>query len=177
MGKMESINSKLIRDIHDFPKPGIVFKDITPLLSDANSLKAIAQQFAEAAGDSDYIVGIEARGFIFAAAAAIESAKGFIPLRKSGKLPGPVSKQRYELEYGSAEIEIHNDIYLKDSNVLIVDDVLATGGTAIAAIQLCQQVGLKVAGLAFLLEIPGLGGRSLINKHFPEVQIKVLLAE
>ena len=174
---MSSINSSLIRDIHDFPKPGIIFKDITPLISDAESFKIIAQQFGDAASECKYIVGIEARGFIFAAAAATESHKGFIPLRKSGKLPGPVTKQRYELEYGSAEIEIHNDIYLKDSKVLIVDDVLATGGTAIAAVQLCQQVGLKVSALAFLLEIPELGGRSQIRKHFPELQIEVLLAE
>ena len=177
MRNINSINSNLIRDIHDFPKPGIIFKDITPLLSDARSFKEIAQLFAQVAGGSDYIVGIEARGFIFAAAAAVESERGFIPLRKAGKLPGPVTKQRYELEYGSAEIEIHDDIYLKDSKVLIVDDVLATGGTAIAAVQLCQQVGLKVSALAFLLEIPELGGRSQIRKHFPELQIEVLLAE
>ena len=171
------IDLRLIRDIHDFPKPGIIFKDITPLLSDATSFKEISRFFAHVADESDYIVGIEARGFIFAAAAAVEAKKGFIPLRKVGKLPGLVTKQRYELEYGSAEIEIHNDIYLKNSNVLIVDDVLATGGTAIAAVQLCQQVGLKVSALAFLLEIPELGGRSQISKQFPELQIKVLLAE
>ena len=171
------INSKLIRDIPDFPKPGIIFKDVTPILSDANSFKLIAQKFAELAVNSDYIVGIEARGFIFASAAANESKKGFIPLRKAGKLPGPVAKQIYELEYGSAEIEIHSDIYLRGSSVLIVDDVLATGGTAVAAIKLCEQVGLKVCGLAFLLEIPELGGRSQITKHFPMLQINILLAE
>ena len=98
-------------------------------------------------------------------------------MRKAGKLPGPVTKHSYELEYGSAEIEIHNDIYLKDSKVLIVDDVLATGGTAIAAVHLCHQAGLKVSAMAFLLEIPELGGRSQIRKHFPELQIEVLLAE
>jgi adenine phosphoribosyltransferase len=171
------INSTLIREITDFPKPGIIFKDITPLISDAQSFKNITKLFAEAATDSTYIAGIEARGFIFASAAAVECEKGFIPLRKSGKLPGSVTKQDYELEYGHAEIEIHDGIYLKNSTVFIIDDVLATGGTAIAAIQLCQKVSLKVAGVAFLLEIPELGGRSQIGKHFPELQIKVLLAE
>lgn len=177
MGNEASINSQLIRDIHDFPKAGIIFKDITPLLSDASSLAEIANQFADLALTADYIVGIEARGFIFAAAAAIEAKKGFIPLRKSGKLPGQVAKQKYDLEYAQAEIEIHTDIYRKDSTVLIVDDVLATGGTAIAAVELCQKVGLNVSALAFLLEIPALGGRSQIRKQFPELQINVLLAE
>jgi adenine phosphoribosyltransferase len=177
MGNMAAINSQLIRSIHDFPKPGIIFKDITPLLSDASSFSAIAEKFANLANNSDYIVGIEARGFILAAAAAVEARKGFIPLRKSGKLPGPVAKQKYALEYGQAQMEIHDDIYLKNSNVLIIDDVLASGGTAIAAVELCQQVGLNVSTLAFLLEIPVLGGRSQITKQFPELQITVLLAE
>ena len=177
MGNQPSINSQLVRDIQDFPKTGIIFKDITPLLSDASSFAVIANQFAQLADKSDYIVGIEARGFILAAAAAMEAKRGFIPLRKSGKLPGPVAKQKYDLEYGQSEIEIHNDIYRKGSTVLIVDDVLATGGTAIAAIELCQKVGLKVSALAFLLEIPALGGRSQIRKQFPELQINVLLAE
>lgn len=171
------INAKLIREIPDFPKPGIIFKDITPLLSDANSFKSIAEKFGELAAAADYIVGIEARGFIFAAAAASESKKGFIPLRKSGKLPGPVAKQSYELEYGSAQIEIHKDIYRTGSTALIVDDVLATGGTAVAAIKLCEKIGLQVSGLAFLLEIPELGGRSQINEHFPRLQINILLAQ
>jgi len=174
---MTSIDQNLIRSISNFPKAGIDFRDITPLIADADNFAKVIKLFAAEVQQSDFLVGIEARGFIFAAATAEATQRGFIPIRKSGKLPGEVEKQSYQLEYAEASIEIHKGIYPVGSSVMIVDDVLATGGTAIAAIELCEKINLKVNSVVFLLEIPGLGGRSQISERYPDLQISILLAE
>ena len=174
---MTSIDRNLIRNIPNFPIAGIEFKDITPLLSNADNFAKVISLFAAEVKNSNFLVGIEARGFIFAAATAEATNKGFIPIRKSGKLPGEVEKQSYQLEYGEASIEIHKGIYPAGSSVTIIDDVLATGGTAIAAVELCEKINLKVNSVVFLLEIPGLGGRSQISEQYPDLQISILLAE
>jgi len=167
----------LIRIIPDFPKPGITFKDITPLLADEEIFAQCCNEIAEAAKEVDYIAGIEARGFIFAAAVAVISGKGFIPIRKSGKLPGDVISYSYDLEYGSATLEIHAGLIPKNKKVLIVDDVLATGGTALAAVDLIARADLVPSALTFLLEIPQLGGKSRLLKAHPVLQIRTILAE
>lgn len=174
---MDKTASNLIRVIPDFPKPGIVFKDITPLLADPKTFSESCQEIADLAEQVDYLAGIEARGFIFAAAAASISKKGFIPIRKLGKLPGETISQSYDLEYGQATLEIHANIIPAGRKVLIVDDVLATGGTAIAAIDLILQARLIPVGACFLIEIAGLGGRSRINQAHGGLQISTILAE
>jgi adenine phosphoribosyltransferase len=167
----------LIRIIPDFPKPGIIFKDITPLLADPAAFKSYCKDFAKLAESVDYIAGIEARGFIFGAAVSAMSGKGFIPIRKSGKLPGATLSVSYDLEYGQASLEIHKDLVPQGSKVLVIDDVLATGGTACAAIDLILMAGLQPTSVAFLLEIPSLGGKSRIASTHPQIQIHTLLAE
>jgi adenine phosphoribosyltransferase len=171
------MTSDLIRVISDFPKPGIIFKDITPLLADAKALNDCCEKIASYAKDADYIAGIEARGFILASAVAVLSGKGFIPIRKSGKLPGQVISQSYELEYGQATLEIHSDLVPAGKKVLIVDDVLATGGTALASVELIEKASLIPTCLVFLLEISQLGGRSRIQAARPGLQIQTILAE
>jgi adenine phosphoribosyltransferase len=174
---VDEMTGDLIRVITDFPKPGIVFKDITPLLADAKALNDCCEKIALYAKDVDYIAGIEARGFIFASAVAVLSGKGFIPIRKSGKLPGQVISQSYELEYGQATLEIHSDLVPAGKKVLIVDDVLATGGTALASVELIEKASLIPTCLVFLLEISQLGGRSRIQAARPGLQIQTILAE
>jgi adenine phosphoribosyltransferase len=171
------MTSDLIRVITDFPKPGIIFKDITPLLADAKALNDCCEKIASYAKDADYIAGIEARGFILASAVAVLSGKGFIPIRKSGKLPGQVISQSYELEYGQATLEIHSNLVPAGKKVLIVDDVLATGGTALASVELIEKASLIPTCLVFLLEISQLGGRSRIQAARPGLQIQTILAE
>jgi adenine phosphoribosyltransferase len=171
------MTNDLIRVITDFPKPGIIFKDITPLLADAKALNDCCEKIASYAKDADYIAGIEARGFILASAVAVLSGKGFIPIRKSGKLPGQVISQSYELEYGQATLEIHSDLVPAGKKVLIVDDVLATGGTALASVELIEKASLIPTCLVFLLEISQLGGRSRIQAARPGLQIQTILAE
>ncbi|MGE0877573.1 MAG: adenine phosphoribosyltransferase [Acidimicrobiia bacterium] len=151
-----------IRDVPDFPKPGVTFKDITPLLADVDafrfSVDALADHFA---GDQvDRVVGIEARGFILAAPLAYRIGAAFVPVRKAGKLPWTVAREEYDLEYGSDRLEMHRDGVLPGERVLIVDDVLATGGTASAALRLVEGLGAHVMGLAFLIELAFLGGRA-----------------
>ena len=170
-------SSDLIRVIPDFPKPGIIFKDITPLLANAEGFREVCDQIAELASDVEYVAGVEARGFIFAAAVAAISNKGLIPIRKSGKLPGKTFSKSYDLEYGKATLEIHSDLIPKGGRVLLIDDVLATGGTAVAAIDLIKVAGLSPITIAFLLEIPALGGRSRITKSHPGLEIQTMLAE
>lgn len=150
-----------IRDIPDYPKPGIVFKDITPLLKDAEAFKQVVEAIADHYRDQriDYVVGIESRGFIFGAAVATALSAGFIPVRKPGKLPHHTHRCEYALEYGSDALEIHQDAVETGKRVLIVDDVLATGGTAAAAVQLVECTGGEVVGLAFLIELSFLKGR------------------
>ena len=149
-----------IRDVPDYPQPGVVFKDITPLLADGQALAAVVDALAAGHGPVDKVAGIEARGFILAASVACQLGSGFVPVRKQGRLPGPTYARSYELEYGTATIEVHQDAFTPGERVLIVDDVLATGGTAEATADLVRQAGAEVAGIAVILELSFLGGRS-----------------
>lgn len=149
-----------LRDIPDFPSPGVVFKDITPLLADGAAFGAVTRDIAERRrGSIDLVAGIEARGFIFGAAVAHELGIGFVPVRKAGKLPGRTVGVSYDLEYGSATIEIHEDSFVGGERVLVIDDVLATGGTAAATIDLLEQSGAKVVGFETVVELAFLKGR------------------
>ena len=151
----------LIRDVPDFPKPGILFKDITPLLADAEGLRDATQAMAAPFKDArvDRVVGIESRGFILGALVARELGVGFIPVRKPGKLPAVKTSIEYALEYGTDKLEVHTDACERAVRVLIVDDVLATGGTARATCELMQRVGADVVGLSFLIILDFLKGR------------------
>jgi adenine phosphoribosyltransferase len=157
--------AKAIRNIPDFPKPGIQFKDITPVLSDprlfAGSIDLLAGSFKP--GSVDAVVGIDARGFIFAAAAAYKLKCGFVPVRKQGKLPYRTYEQNYDLEYGSNTIAIHIDAVKPGSRVLLVDDLLATGGTAGAAAKLLKRLGLEILEVTFLIELSFLKGREKLQ--------------
>jgi adenine phosphoribosyltransferase len=154
-----------IRDVPDFPKPGITFKDITPLLADADALRdatrAMAEPFRKDA--IDRVVGIESRGFILGAIVARELGVGFIPVRKPGKLPHRSTSVEYALEYGTDRLEVHTDACEQAARVLIVDDVLATGGTASATCELMERIGAQVAGLSFLITLDFLKGRERLN--------------
>ena len=156
----------LIRDIPDFPKPGIVFKDITPLLLDPAATDAAIGALAAWARprEVDLVVAAEARGFILGAALARELGAGFVPARKPGKLPWERLAETYELEYGTDALELHRDAWTLGSRVLVVDDVLATGGTARAAARLARNLGGEVVGWSFLLEIAALGGRERLGE-------------
>src|SRR5437870_3955312 len=158
---------KAIRNIPDFPKPGIQFKDITPVLADprlfANTIDLLLDGYKP--GSVDAIVGIDARGFIFAAAAALKLKAGFIPIRKKGKLPYSTIEQSYELEYGSSTIAIHTDAVGPGSRVLLIDDLLATGGTAQAAAQLVDKIGAKILEISFLIELSFLKGREKLGNY------------
>ncbi len=171
MNNIEKIKS-MIRDIPDFPKKGILFKDITTALKDADTLKITIDEFYDIFKDEkiDYIAGIESRGFIYGMPLAYKLNCGFIPIRKPNKLPAEVISQEYELEYGKDKIEIHKDALKKDDRVLIVDDLLATGGTAAAAVKLISQVATPV-GIAFLIELKGLGGREKIKEDIKIVSL------
>ncbi len=167
--------SDKIRNIPDFPKEGILFKDITPLLKDKEALKEAIVKMADLFRDYDidYVVGIEARGFLVGTPLAIEIDKGFIPIRKPGKLPHEVLKKSYELEYGKNEIEIHKDAVSEGDKILIVDDLLATGGTTLASTEMIEELGGKVVGCAFLLELDALDGREVLKDY----EVKSLLIE
>ena len=156
----EVVASRL-RDIPDFPVAGVVFKDFTPLLSDGPALRAVVQDIASRyAGSVDVVVGIEARGLILGAAVAYELGIGFVPVRKAGKLPGQTHSAEYDLEYGSAVIEVHADAFTDGKRALIMDDVLATGGTAQAACELVESAGATVEAVEVVLELCFLRGRS-----------------
>ena len=152
---------KRIRDVPDYPKPGVVFKDITPLLADHTAFAAVVDAIVAfyGRGTIDKVVGIEARGFIIASPVAYHFGAGFVPIRKHGKLPSETVGEDYELEYGTATLELHVDGITPGERVLIVDDVLATGGTAQAAASLVQRVGGKVCGIATVIELEFLHGR------------------
>ncbi len=155
---------KLIRDIPDFPKPGIIFRDITPLIADARGLAAIVDQIATPyLAAVDVVVGIESRGFIIGAPVAYRLGVGLTIARKAGKLPYETVGESYELEYGSAALEIHRDGLPAGARVLIVDDLLATGGTAAAAVKLVSKLGGSVVGCAFVIELAGLRGRERVQ--------------
>ncbi|MCP4848492.1 MAG: adenine phosphoribosyltransferase [Verrucomicrobiaceae bacterium] len=157
--------SAAIRDVPDFPKPGILFKDITPVLGDGELFEAAVRGLAETAqGTSiDKVVGIDARGFIFGAAVSMILGAGFVPIRKKGKLPWATEIESYSLEYGEAEIEIHKDAIMKDEKVLVIDDLLATGGTAQAALKLIKSIGGQVVAVSFFIELTSLGGRERLT--------------
>ena len=156
-----------IRDIPDWPKPGIVFKDITPLLGHAGAFGASIARLADPYREEkiDAVVGIESRGFIFGAAVAYELGVGFVPIRKPGKLPADTLSVSYALEYGEDTVEIHKDAIRDGGRVLLMDDVLATGGTMVAACELVEKTGGKIAGLAFLVELSFLDGREKLGGH------------
>lgn len=164
-------------DVPDFPSPGILFKDISPLLADhvafAGAVDAIVAHHGR--GNVDKVVGIEARGFILAAPVAYHFGAGFVPVRKPGKLPGATHETSYDLEYGSNVLQVHRDALEPGERVLVVDDVLATGGTAAAAARLVEQAGAEVVGLSVLLELDVLGGRALLAGEHPGFDVHALL--
>jgi adenine phosphoribosyltransferase len=166
----------LIRTIPDYPKPGILFQDITPVLSNPEAFNVVVRALAQADPESSVVAGIEARGFIFASAIAVAKGCGFVPIRKKGKLPYSTYSKQYGLEYGVDEIEIHTDAFEPGSKVLLVDDVLATGGTLVAAIELVKQAGGIVTDIAVLSEITFLGGRARIAEHSPDISIHALIS-
>ena len=155
-----------IRTIADFPHEGIMFRDVTTLFADARGFRmAIDQLLNPYAGMRiDKVVGLEARGFILGGAIAHQLSVGFVPIRKKGKLPGAVISQAYTLEYGEAVMEVHDDALQPGEKVLIVDDLLATGGTCEAGIRLCERLGAEIVGCAFVIDLPDLGGRALLEK-------------
>ncbi len=163
----------LVRDVADFPKAGIVFRDITPLLKDPTGLQGTIDALTTpwVAEDVDFVAGIEARGFVLGPAVALRLGAGFLPVRKAGKLPCAVARQEYELEYGSATIELHRDALSQGDRVVIVDDVLATGGTAGAAVALVESLGATVVGLSFLVELTALEGRTRVDGRHIESAI------
>lgn len=166
---LSTLIGSLLRDIPDFPKPGVTFKDITPLLDDCAAFTAVVAALAAAGRDEDgrvvvdKVVGMEARGFILAAPVALALGVGFVPVRKPGKLPWTTRAVSYELEYGEETLEMHTDALVAGERVLVIDDVLATGGTARATAQLIEEPGAVVHGLAVLLELSFLPGRATIG--------------
>ncbi|MFJ8001584.1 adenine phosphoribosyltransferase [Streptomyces sp. NPDC096310] len=166
-----------IRDVADYPKPGVVFKDITPLLADPKAFTALTDALADLCVrfGATKIVGLEARGFILAAPVAVRAGVGFIPVRKAGKLPGATLSQSYDLEYGSAEIEIHAEDLDQGDRVLVIDDVLATGGTAEASLELVRRAGAEVVGVAVLMELGFLGGRERLLPALDGAPLEALI--
>jgi adenine phosphoribosyltransferase len=164
---------KLIREVPDFPKPGILFYDITTLLKDPVAFKEVIDRMVEQVRGTeiDVVVGMESRGFIFSAPIAYQLGAGFVPVRKLGKLPAETIEVEYALEYGTATLEIHRDAIGEGQRVLIVDDLLATGGTVLGTIELVQRLGGKVAGLSFMVELSALRGR----EHLSAFTINALL--
>ena len=156
-----------VRDIPDFPKPGVVFKDITPLLANTDAFRSTIDLIADHfTGEKvDRVLGVEARGFIIAAPVAYKFGAAFIPVRKAGKLPWEIERVEYELEYGSDLLEIHRDAIAPGDRVIVVDDVLATGGTATATVRLIEKLGGSVLGLAFVIELGFLGGREKLEGY------------
>jgi adenine phosphoribosyltransferase len=162
---------KTIRTIYDFPQEGVVFRDITTLLKDKDAFRHIIKKTAARYldHDIDYVIGIEARGFIFGAALAVELGAGFIPIRKKGKLPGEIISKDYGKEYGKDVIEIHRDAFNSGDKILLVDDLLATGGTARAAVDMLKEMGADLKGILFMINQSSLGGL----EKFPDVREKI----
>jgi adenine phosphoribosyltransferase len=167
-----------IRDVPDYPKPGVVFKDIAPLLADPQGFAALVEHLAGRAKalGATKVVGLEARGFILAAPAAYAAGAGFVPVRKQGKLPGACHSQAYDLEYGSAVLEVQQDAFVPGERVLVVDDVLATGGTVEAALDLVQRAGAELAGVVVLMELGFLGGRARLAGHLGTAPLETVIA-
>ncbi|MEW2070506.1 adenine phosphoribosyltransferase [Streptomyces sp. NPDC007346] len=166
-----------IRDVADYPKPGVVFKDITPLLADPVAFTALTDALAELCvrHGATKIVGLEARGFILAAPVAVRAGIGFVPVRKAGKLPGATLAQSYELEYGSAEVEIHAEDLDAEDRIMVIDDVLATGGTAEASLELIRRAGAQVAGVSVLMELGFLKGRARLEPALRGAPLEALI--
>ncbi|MBP0461490.1 adenine phosphoribosyltransferase [Streptomyces montanisoli] len=166
-----------IRDVADYPEPGVMFKDITPLLADPGAFRALTTALADDCRrmGATKIVGLEARGFILAAPVAVTAGIGFIPVRKAGKLPGATLSQSYELEYGTAEVEVHAEDLAAGDRVAVIDDVLATGGTALAAVELIRRAGAEVAGVSVLMELGFLDGRARLEKMLHGAPLGALL--
>jgi adenine phosphoribosyltransferase len=167
----------LIRPIPDYPSPGILFQDITPLLRSAEGFSVVTETLAAIDHQANIVAGVEARGFIIGSAIAATKRMGFVPIRKKGKLPHETISRSYGLEYGRDEIEVHSDAFNSSNSVLLVDDVLATGGTLEAAIHLIQSTGAKVSAIVVLLEIMGLPGRERIKQSFPNITIHALVTK
>ncbi|AIF40699.1 adenine phosphoribosyltransferase [Dermacoccus nishinomiyaensis] len=162
--RIADVVARHTRDIADFPSPGVVFKDLTPLFADPAAFGQVLDLLAERHDGVDVVAGVEARGFIIGAPLAQRMGVGFVPIRKKGKLPGDVVSASYDLEYGSATIEVQTDAVTPGANVLVVDDVLATGGTAVAACELIEKVGGRVACLDVLVELAFLPGRERLDR-------------
>jgi adenine phosphoribosyltransferase len=175
-GTQELLLSR-IRDVPDYPKAGVLFKDITPLLADPAAFTALTGALAEISvrHGATKIVGLEARGFILAAPVAVHAGLGFIPVRKAGKLPGATLSQAYELEYGTAEIEVHAEDLQAGDRVMVIDDVLATGGTAGASLELIRRAGADVVGVAVLMELGFLGGRTRLQTALRGAPLEALI--
>lgn len=158
---------KFIRNVPDWPKKGILFRDITPLLADSKAFSAAISKLCRLFNHRqfDYVAAAEARGFIFGSAVALKLGKGFIPVRKKGKLPYKTESITYDLEYGKSTVEVHRDAIKKGAKVLMVDDLLATGGTMAAACKLIERIGGKIIGIAFLVELSELGGREKLDEY------------
>ncbi len=169
--ELAQLITTLVRDIPDYPQRGVVFKDITPLLADGQAFSAVVDALAAVYGPVDKVAGIEARGFILAAPVACRLGAGFVPIRKKGKLPGVTFAQDYDLEYGTATIEVLTDAFASGDRVLVIDDVLATGGTARATADLVHRAGAQVTGLGVLLELSFLNGRAKL----PDLPVSALL--
>lgn len=159
--------TELVRDIDDFPTPGVSFRDITPLLGDGEGFGRAINELADRFADvhADRVLGMEARGFIIAAPVAYRMGAGFVPVRKAGKLPWAVVREEYSLEYGRDKLEIHRDAIHPSERILVIDDVLATGGTAAATVRLVEALGGEVVGVGFLIELEELGGRAKLEGH------------
>lgn len=156
-----------IRSIPDHPKPGILFRDVTTLMSDSGAMAHVVDQFGEAfaGAGATTVAGIEARGFVFGAALAARLDCGFVPIRKAGKLPAATISRRYALEYGEDQLEMHRDAVSAGEKVILIDDLIATGGTAVAAVELLREAGAEVAGVGFVIDLPDLGGRERLESH------------
>ena len=165
---------ELVRDIADWPRPGILFRDITPLLAAPDAFALTVDELAAPYADEqiDKVIGVEARGFVFAAPVAYRRGAGFVPVRKVGKLPWEIEQEEYVLEYGTDLLEIHRDAVQPRERVLIVDDVIATGGTAAATARLVERLGGVVVGFAFLLELASLAGRSQLDDYRVQVILR-----
>ncbi|MET9615781.1 adenine phosphoribosyltransferase [Kitasatospora indigofera] len=169
--------SSRIRDVPDYPKPGVLFKDIAPLLADAEAFAALTRALAGRAAElgATKVVGLEARGFVLAAPAAFAAGLGFVPIRKKGKLPGEVHARSYDLEYGSATLEVQCDAFTPGERVLVVDDVLATGGTIGASLDLVRRAGAELAGVVVLMELGFLDGRERLAAHLDGAPLETLV--
>ena len=175
--RLDEVLATHILDVPDYPMPGVVFKDITPLLADPAAFGAVIGAMADQvrAAGATRVAGLEARGFMLAAPVALAAGVGFVPVRKAGKLPRATYHEDYELEYGSAAIEVHRDAFEPGERVMVVDDILATGGTAVAAAKLVRDAGAVPVGLTVLMELGFLGGRERFATSVPDAGIHPLL--